>query len=271
MAWESVSARWKKAKKEFETLTGVKKPSPKGFFKSAFNTSGLTAAMSDADKAGEKLDKASATGKSKDVAAALKSGRSAYTKLCKASGSYLDVLEREAKSEQADKREKTTLYRGLKVLKAELEWIESALMQKIDQIETTYDERLTTSQKYAKQILAGLQKSCKSGLVSVKRVKADPTPATYNGEFYTTNSPGRQINVQLASAVRFAKQGLVPSVSVDPDTVKEMLAPWNAQNSEKARLDEDATRKQVLDTLGEFERALKFAVRYCADLEKVKP
>ncbi len=46
-----------------------------------------------------------------------------FTKLGKAITSYLQILEKDAKMEQADNNAKTDLYRNLKVLSAELKAI----------------------------------------------------------------------------------------------------------------------------------------------------
>jgi hypothetical protein len=109
---------WKRAKKEFETLTGKKKPS--GRFLKVFHSSGLESALKTCDGCIEGLDKNWDKGdeKRKKSQDDMRKAIDAYKKAAK---KYDGELDDAIVAEMFGKDEKTVYYRGLKMLRAKLE------------------------------------------------------------------------------------------------------------------------------------------------------
>lgn len=109
---------WQKAKKEFEDLTGKKKPSEKVlvvFRKS----SGVESALKACDNGITGLEENWAKGdvKRKQSQVAMRKAIDVYKKTA---ADYSSLLDQAINKEVTDKEEKTVYYRGLKMLKAKL-------------------------------------------------------------------------------------------------------------------------------------------------------
>lgn len=259
--------RWETAKTAFHATTGVKKPQPKGFFAAAFNYTDLSGSIEKCDKVLNELERA----KPKDKPDLIKSSKKAHETASKAVKKYLDVLEEAADQEKADKAEKTTYYRAIKTLKAELEAIRVGIDQFIDQQQVALEGGGGMVQA-AKLMAKGLEKSCADAIVAAKKIKLDPTPATYNQLMASAaNTPGRKVQIQLQTAARMQGAGeLTHRFSVDPNHVAEMFNPWQGQNSANSRVADDATAEDVLGLLSEFTKALKLAVRFSDEVKQLK-
>ncbi len=111
-------ANWQKAKKEFEDLTGKKKPAEKVLL--VFRkSSGLESALKACDNGIKGLEENWAKGdvKRKASQAAMRKAIDVYKKTAT---DYASQLDQAINKELTDKEEKTVYYRGLKMLKAKL-------------------------------------------------------------------------------------------------------------------------------------------------------
>lgn len=265
--WVSALERWQDTKTKFQEITGEKKPTPKGFLAKTFGHTGLTKALTSADSAVAKLQEAQympeGEKRTRALEKAFAEGDKVLKSLKKECGSYMNFLEREAEAEKAEERVKTPRYRAIKMLKAELDQIIANFDQTFDGVKVTSNPDLTVNEKYAQMTKKALASACKSAASAIKKVKAEPTAATYNGLFHTEDSPGRKISVQMVQAIRFG----LPSGSVDATAVKEMFEDWKTVNSPKAQIANNATENQVLGWIKDFSDAVKYAVRYCDELE----
>jgi len=254
--------RWETAKTKFTNETGVKKPKPKGFFKSFFNHTGLTSALKDADAAVENYDKTKPADQPKLVGKL----EEKVAKLTRAINSYLDVLESSAKDEEADNNAKTELYRNLKVLSAELKAINTHALHAVQSRKIMLEKGLGSKEQAAKMMKTALAAACASAVAAVKKVQATPTPAAFNELFKVSDPPGRKIQVQLISAGNQVKEGKLTELDVDPAFIASKLTPWQGNGSPNNVLPPDATKDQVLKRLEEFKTLLKLALHYSQQL-----
>lgn len=257
--------RWKKSKNDFTRITGEKKPKPKGFVDKAFNHTGLTGALKSGDQAIVLMKSASSSGKK--VPQAIKIGKKASAHLDKSVAAYLKILEKAAVAEKS--AQKTVYYKGLKFLKAELKAIDAIMDQQVDQLEVATAGGSGLDQAF-KLVYKGLVASCGDAVAAIKKVKADPTPDTYNSVFRVSNTPGRKIIVQLVAAAKANKLGRLPDVAPDPAVVAKQLAPWNANNSKMSAADPNWTKQDVLKAAEEFNKWVKFAVHYSVAINQAR-
>jgi len=238
--------RWETAKTKFTSATGEKKPKPKGFFNSFFNHTGLTTALKEADAVAALLEPGAT--KEADAPKAIAKAEEKFGKLSKAIASYLQILQKDAKMEQADSNAKTDLYRNLKVLSAELKAIDASAVQLLDSKKITMQKDLSVKEKAGKMI------------------KTAPTPATFNELFAISDSPGRKIQVQLVSARNQLAAGKMNQLDVDPGYVAEKFTPWQGANSPNNNLPQDADKAAVIKRLEDFKNLLKLALHYSQQL-----
>lgn len=264
--WVSAYDRWQDTKSKFQQLTGEKKPKPKGFVAQAFGHTGLTKALHGADESIESLEEAqfmpSGEKRDKALAEAIAQGDKILKTMEKECGGYAAFLKKEADDDKADEGQKSQRYRAIKMMKAELDQLVANYDQRLSSIKVFNDNALSKQQQLTKNVKKSMIAACKTAALAIKKVKADPTSGTYNDLFYTSDGPGRQINVQLAQAIKFE----LPVGTVDPEVAKGKLADWNAQGSAKSQISESATEEQVLALIKEFAAAVKFAIRYCDEL-----
>lgn len=260
------SDRWKSAKNQFQKITGVKKPKPKGFVDKALNHSGLTGALKSADKMLPFFEPGGVKDQKKWPKILQKADKEGAS-LRKVANAYIKQLEVAAKDEKADKNEKTKYYKGLKMLKAELDTITKVYDQKIDATRISLDKQLSGIQKASKMVDKALTATCANGSAAVKAVKADPTPATFNRIFAVSDNPARKIQVQLVQAATAQKKGLLPSdLIVDPRYVADKFTPWQAGGKNQAQADDNWDAKQVMARTQEFNGLLKLAARFLVAL-----
>jgi methionine synthase II (cobalamin-independent) len=255
--------RWEAAKNAFETKTGVKKPKPSGFFKNYFNHTNLSKSIVAMDVALQKAEVA----KEKDKAGLVEKAKAPVKAVASAVTSYVRTLDDAVDAEYSDKNQKTVLYRELKILKAELKTIAAQGAQKIDGWEVAAGDG-TPMEKAGKMANKGLASCCANGVLAVKKVKADPTAATYNALFNLSDSPARKIRAQFVAIAAMKDKGELPNFRQTPKSLLDGLLPWNHVGMHKAVLPDDATQQDVVGRIDEFVVQLKSATDYSAQLKQ---
>jgi hypothetical protein len=255
--------RWEAAKNAFETKTGQKKPKPSGFFKNYFNHTNLTKSIEAMDAALQKAD----TAKLKDKPGLVEKCKAPVKAVASAVTSYVRTLDDAVEAEYSDKNQKTVLYRELKILKAELKTIAAQGAQRLDGM-LVVAEGGTAMEQAGKMANKGLAACCANGVLAVKKVKADPTPATYNALFNLSDSPARKIRVQFVALQKLRDDETIPAFRQSPKSLLDGLAPWNQVGMLKAVLPDDATQQDVLARIDEFVVQLKSATDYSAQLKQ---
>ena len=260
---------WEKAKTEFEKITGKSKPKPNGLIAKAFNHSGLSGDLKTCDKlvADIEAEYKDLAKKNKAIAAGKKHGAS----LEKSVGSYLKLLETAIKDEVADNAGEKTLYaKGLKFLRSSLDSLEKAYAAKISAFEISADQTTSGFEKATKMVHKSLISTIAIATAGAKKIKASPTPETFNEIFDKSDNVARKVQVQLVQADNAHKKGLLPEGArrrVDPRYIADMLTPWQAGGKGEAVADPGWGPNEVLGKLGEFAKILKLANAYCDDLD----
>lgn len=253
------SERWEAAKTKFESSTGVKKPKPTGVFKEFFNYTSLSGSMKAADTVIAKYDKSKPDDKPKQIPDVAKKVQAMGVAI----DSYLKVLEASAKDEKSENAgAKTALYANIKVLSAELKAIKLHGQQKVDQEKVAQNTKLSVSQKSGAMLKASLASACANANLAVKKVQADPTPATFNALFKKSDSPGRKVQVQLVTAGKQVALGALATRDTDPEFIATKFTPWQADSSANNSLPLTATKEQVLKRIEDFKVILKLAQHY---------
>lgn len=263
------AADWEKAKTEFEKITGKSKPKPNGLIAKAFNHSGLSGDLKTCDKliADIEAEIKDLAKKNKLIAA----GKKHVPVIEKSASSYLKVLEEATKDEVADNAgEKTTYAKGLKFLRTSLDALEKAYEAKISGFEIAADQTTSGFVKATKMVHKSLISTIAIATAGAKKIKASPTPATFDEIFNTSDNVARKVQVQLVQADNAHKKGLLPEAArkrVDPRYIADMLTPWQAGGKGEAVADPGWGPQEVLVKLGEFVKILKLAGAYCDDLD----
>jgi soluble cytochrome b562 len=260
-----LAARWDKAKKDFEGITGKKKPDPKGKFAKFFHHTGVSGALKDADKAIDGMDKVHDP---KDKQKAIAAAEKILPKVQKAATSYIKTLDDAVKDEVSDKGEKTAYSKGLKFLRERLDHLEKLFEQKIDAQKIAIDKELSGQQKAAKMVHKALSAACANAAAGVKKIKADPTPDRFNEIFAISDNPARKIQVQLVSAANAQKKGHLPELMIDPRFVADKFTPWQAGGKGEAKADPTWGPGDVTRKLDEFNKLLKLSARLLVDLQE---
>lgn len=264
------AADWEKAKKEFESVTGKSKPKPKGLIASAFNSTGLTSDLKTCDKMISAIEL-----ENKDMAKKKKlidAGKKHVPVFAKSAASYLKVLDDAVKTEVADNAgEKTVFAKGLKLLRSTLDALEKSYEAKINAYEVANDDSTPGAlEKATKMVQKSLVSTIATAKMGSKKIKADPTPATFNEVFNKPDNVARKVQVQLVQAAAAHKKGALPEAAlrrVDPRHIADLLTPWQAGGKGKAIADPNWTETQVLARLAEFLKLLALANAYSDDLE----
>lgn len=265
----TLSEEWKSAKKDFEALTGKKKPKPDGLFAKTFNYSGLTGDLKTADEWLGKIQTETDQAKRLKLIAAAKKHEPVLTK---SATSYIDQLDKAATTEiRENGGDKTVYARGLKVLREELKRLDKQYQAKIDQFEVVQDTSLSPQQKAAAMMHKSLAICVVNAALVVKKIKATPTVAEFNNHFGPgiQDTAGRKIQVQLLAAAGGRKRGDLTFKSlVDPQSIADDLTPWQAGGKNKALLPATAGAADVLNRTQEFLGLVKLAARFLDDLEQ---
>ncbi len=264
-----LSTRWKKAKTDFQKITGEKKPKAKGFIASTLGHSGIDGAFKDADKHIDAIDdeKKDMKKKAKLIAA----GEKHAVKLDKIAQDYIKFAKGKIKDEEADKNQRTTYTKALDFLTERLDNLDKRYDQQLDGFKIAMDSSLSVQQKATKMIYKSLTTTCANASAGIKKIKANPTPDQFNEIFNTSDNVARKVQVQLVQAANAEKKGNLPPLIVDPRFIADKLTPWQAGGKANAIADANWTQKQVLDQTDDFEKLLKLAARYLVDLKEKAP
>lgn len=203
------SEDWAKAKTEFETKTGLKKPTAKGslLLVSWRKSSGIEDALADVDKIMDGIDGKPLAERKKQ----LDKWDSLNTTLRNKATAYLGVLEDAIKKEK-EAAGKTDQYRQQKILKTSLELLVSKAEQqhkmKLEMV-AVHEKNGNKAFDAVEQILVSLNQighNVQVGLAQAtkfcKEVMADPTPKTWNGSI-GTDSGARRLSQALSNVCKF--------------------------------------------------------------------
>lgn len=264
-----LAKKWETAKTEFTRITGKSKPKPQGLIAKAFNHSGLSGDLAKCDKL---ID--AAEGESRNLvkkATLIEAGRKFIPTIEKSASAYMKTLETAAKDEIADNAEKTTYAKGLKYLRTQLDALEKAYEAKINAFIVANDQTTSVSEKAAKMVLKSLTSTIANAAAGAKKIKADPTPATFDEIFKTSDNAARKVQVQLIAADSAQKKKFLPEAAsrrVDPRTVADMFTPWQAGGKGEAFAKPGWGKTEVLAALTDFSKMLKLAGAFRDDLEE---
>lgn len=263
-------ARWVKAKRDFEAITGKKKPDPKGKFAKMFNHTGLTGDLKKCDKLIDAID-AEVRDPNKRMKL-IQVAKKHIPTISKSAKSYMKQLDDSAKDEIADKNDKTVYAKGLKFLRDRLDSLESGFEAKVAANEIALDKSLGGAAKAAKMVNTALKTCVAHASAGIKKVKSDPTPARFNEIFNASDNPMRKIQVQLIAAANGQKKGILPGdLIVDPRFVADKFTPWQAENRPMTKAEDDVETREILERLKEASGLVKLAGRFMVDLhEKTK-
>ena len=139
---------------------------------------------------------------------------------------------------------------------------------KIDQQKIAADQSTGAAEKAVKMVQKSVVSTLANAVAGLKKVKADPTPATFNEIFNQSDNPARKLQVQLVAAANGQKKGLLPTrgIRVDPRTVADMLTPWQAGGKGQAIATDDMDKAAILKRLGELADIVKLAKAFVDDL-----
>lgn len=227
---------WKQAKKDFETLTGKKKPTEKvlGLFR---KSTGLEDALKACDTA---LDKKDAPKLEKATA-----------ELKKVATTYGSQLADAITKEKMENDVKTELQKGLKVLKTRL-----------DKFVTHFEAAVEADKQFAKggkpDIKAGLaatapklvMKALADCTAAVAKLKALPTSETYNKEVHTAAR-------SLTTALRNFEMADKNATHAKPFITK--LAPWadGGKGKDLTKMVNGAKEAEVIEAGKQFSAVIK--------------
>lgn len=270
MAAKTLVDQWEDAKSEFERITGEKKKSKSKLAGSVFSK-GLTPSLKSLEKKLDALQVANdqPTKDAKSIAKAVAAARKEQEAAEKTGEKYKASLKSDADDDIADNRgQKTELSKGLKYLVAEIDRLLAVARQKIDTLEIA-NSGLAGKEQYYKMVVPSLVSATKVSIAAIKKVKADPTPATWKSLFYVTDPPGRKMHVQLQAAVRANQEGAFPNLSVDPAVLVERLDDWRGSPPTYTgpQIHDDAPPEEILDRLEVIRSTTQAVVRYLEELQ----
>jgi hypothetical protein len=251
---------WEDAKKEFETITKQKKPKESKKLKNAFGShTGLSGSLTKCEKKYVECNSIVDTDVKKGGKAA-KSFAGALKDFSKAKTTYMKVLEDAIYKELVDRPEKdvkSVYERALKYLKKELAALEATISASVDANIQKFDsaaQDLSVKEKMLKNWQKNIKGALARAAAGAAKVKAKPTPETYNELFPTA---ARDITMQLV----FARD--IPDLKADPDTFKAKLDPWANQSTTglPVKVPAEYTDKEILALLKSFTKELKNVVQ----------
>lgn len=244
---------WKNCKKEFEKLTGKKKPAEKtlGSFR---KSTGLASSLKKIDSALNGLSAKNARGtlEQKDL--------TAYDKLVanykKEMESYIGLLERTLKQESdAD----SAYGKAIVMLKKRLKAIFGTADMRGSSYAMALDKSLKTNDKVMRMIIPGMRSSLKKMSAFVAKVNAQKSTEdqvqTFNDGIVKAT---RDITQNLTNAIKFQKKGMVEWEGRDMSGASKVLTAWS-NDGRKLSTDADATlvRRELT--------ALAQVVKVCKD------
>ncbi|AIB14098.1 hypothetical protein ABAZ39_19420 (plasmid) [Azospirillum argentinense] len=252
MAHVPYEQRWAAARKRFEAATAKHRPKDAKAVAAALNGD---AALVKALKAGDAVHRAGTVGDeaAKDLAAA---GKDAV----KARKAYLAALDKaldEDAASRGDKAAAAACERAMKALAKDLAELEADIGADADRFKAQAgqaEKDAASSERAQKRWEANINGALARAAAGVAKVRAKPTPDTYNELFPAL---ARDLATQLAAAK--ALDGL----RADPDFYRRKLAPWAGQGGDgpPMRVPPDYTARQITDLIKEFATVCKGVVQ----------
>lgn len=240
MAHVPYEQRWAAARKRFEAAIAKAKPKDAKPVAAALNGDSATLR---ALKAGDLAHRRCAAGEdaAKDLATAAKD----FAKVRKG---YLAALVK-ALGDEGGRPGETFV--------KELSALEAAMAADADRFKTQAaqaEKDAASAEKAQKRWEANINGALARAAAGVAKVRAKPTPDTYNDLFPAL---ARDLSAQLAAAK--ALDGL----RADPDFYRRKLAPWAGQAGDgpPMRVPPDCTARQITDLIKEFATVCKGVVQ----------
>jgi len=268
MGQVDLGPRWKKAKLDFQKITGEKKPKKKGFVSETLGHSGIDSSFKKADKYCDAIDAENDLRKrAKLIAAAEKHGVSLDSTV----KDYVKFCNAKMKDEEADRNQRTTYTKALDFLSDRLDHLDKLYDQFLDSRKIAMDKTLSGQQKVHRMMYKSFTSVIANANAGVKKVRANPTPEQFREIYDTNDNIARKVQVQLVQAAGAQKKGLLPSLIVDPRFIADKMTPWQAEGKGECVCGDDWSAKQIQDKNAEFEKLLKLAARYMVDLNEKAP
>ncbi|WP_454017782.1 hypothetical protein [Azospirillum sp. Marseille-Q6669] len=252
MAHVPYEQRWAAARKRFEAATAKHRPKDAKAVAAALTGD---AALVKALKSGDAVHRAGTAGDeaAKNLAAA---GKDAV----KARKAYLAALDKaldEDTASRGDKAAAAACERAMKALVKDLAELEANIGADADRFKAQAaqaEKDAASSERAQKRWEANINGALARAAAGVAKVRAKPTPDTYNELFPAL---ARDLATQLAAAK--ALDGL----RADPDFYRRKLAPWAGQGGDgpPMRVPPDYTARQITDLIKEFATVCKGVVQ----------
>lgn len=150
-----------------------------------------------------------------------------------------------------------SVVRGLKILKTSLDAIAKANDQwhaNSKSVAESLGKQLDQMASIAKNFLSSLKAEVAKALAAAQRVKADPTPDTYNAEMYKA---GRNVTQIIGNIPKLTAKGyaLPPSIPANYAQLGQPLVPFG--NGNLASVPKTATAATILANIKTFNQAIK--------------
>lgn len=178
--------RWTKAKDDFETRTGLKKPKgKKSILGISIQSSGIEKSLGDL----EDLMDEEINGK------VLKKIEPAFTKFKKNAKDYMKVLTDAIDASDVDE-EKATYNKQSRILKAELDYYVNHFEVQLV-LKTSIVEGWDTYVRIAGNLENGLKVAHRRCIAAIAEIKGDPTFETWNRVMSNSNPPARSLTTAV--------------------------------------------------------------------------
>ncbi|MDQ2106018.1 hypothetical protein [Azospirillum isscasi] len=252
MAHVPYEQRWAAARKRFEAATAKHRPKDAKAVATALNGD---AAVVKALKAGDAVHRNPGDGD-----AAAKGLAAAAKEVAKARKAYLAALDKaldEDTASRGDKAAAAAFDRAMKPFVKDLSTLEEAIGADADRFAAQAaqaEKDAASAERAQKRWEAAINGALARAAAGVAKVRAKPTPDTYNDLFPAL---ARDLAAQLAAAK--ALDGL----RADPDFYRRKLAPWAGQGGDgpPMRVPPDYTARQITDLIKEFATVCKGVVQ----------
>ena len=252
MAHVPYEQRWAAARKRFEAATVKHRPKDAKAVAAALNGD---AAVIKALKAGDAVHRGGNGGD--DAAKGLLTAAKDFVKARKVYLAALDKALDEDAARREDKTAAAAIDRAMKPFAKELTALEEAICADADRFAAQAAQAVkdaASAEKAQKRWEANINGALARAAAGVAKVRAKPTPETYNDLFPAL---ARDLATQLAAAK--ALDGL----RADPDFYRRKLAPWAGQAGDgpPMRVPPDCTARQITDLIKEFATVCKGVVQ----------
>ncbi len=268
MGVPNLSARWKKAKADFQKITGEKKPKAKGFVSSMLGHSGMDGAFKDADKISTAVEMEQNQAKKLKYA---QRGLKHAAKLDSIVKDYIKFAKSKIKDEEADKNQRTTYTKALDFLTDRLDHLDKLYDTFLDNHIIAMNKTLSGMQKFTKMMYKSLATTLANASAGIKKIKANPTPEQFKEIYGGSDNIARKVQVQMVQAATAQKKGLLPDLMIDPRFVADKMTPWQAGGKGLAVCNDDDDASTILAKNAEFEKLLKLCARFLVDLNEKAP